>query len=121
MKLSVFFGLAFALLAFCFFIGCGNKVHADKNEISQKIQNGALVVDVRSVEEFASGHYEGAKNIPIDEVSARLSEFGGDKNKDIVLYCRSGGRAETVKKMLMNAGYVNVINAGGLNHMPKVK
>lgn len=76
---------------------------------------GALVVDVRSPEEFASGHADRAINIPIDQVDARLADFGADKSKPIVVYCAKGGRAAAAKEKLVAAGYSQVTNLGGLD------
>ncbi len=105
-----------ALIVFKIFTG--GSLMADKNEIKDKIKNGALVVDVRSVGEFSGGHFTGALNIPVDEVQRRISEFGNNKDKEIILYCRSGGRAGSAKQMLEAAGYKKVTNAGGLTDMP---
>lgn len=96
----------------------GGSLMADREEVKQKIKNGALVVDVRSVGEFSGGHFNGALNIPVDEVQRRISEFGSNKDREIILYCRSGGRAGSAKQMLEAAGYKKVVNAGGLNDMP---
>jgi phage shock protein E len=54
----------------------------------------------------------------VDEVQRRISEFGNNKDKEIILYCRSGGRAGSAKQMLESAGYKKVTNAGGLTDMP---
>ncbi|WP_244147693.1 rhodanese-like domain-containing protein [Leptospira yanagawae] len=89
----------------------------DQSQLKEKIDSGALVVDVRTVAEFNAGHYPTAKNIPVDEVSKRVDEFG-DKNQTIILYCASGGRSGSAKSFLESIGYKQVINAGGLSNMP---
>lgn len=61
------------------------------------------VLDVRSPEEFASGHVPGAVNIPYDQVASRLAEI--PKDKELVLYCRSGRRAGLAAAELEKAGY----------------
>jgi rhodanese-related sulfurtransferase len=61
------------------------------------------VLDVRTPEEFASGHVPGAVNIPYDQVASRLAEI--PKDKEVVLYCRSGRRAGLAASELENAGY----------------
>jgi rhodanese-related sulfurtransferase len=61
------------------------------------------VLDVRTPEEFASGHVPGAVNIPYDQVAARLAEI--PKDKEVVLYCRSGRRAGLAAAELEKAGY----------------
>lgn len=82
-------------------------------EAKSLIDSGALIVDVRSKEEFNEGHLSEALLIPHTEVESRLAEFGSDKSRTIVLYCRSGGRAGKVKDALKAHGYNNVVNAGG--------
>ena len=52
-----------------------------------KIKGGALIVDVRTAEEYGDEHYENALNVPVDQVQSRLSEFG-DKTKPVVVYVR---------------------------------
>lgn len=80
----------------------------------EKVKNGAILVDVRSPEEYAEGHVEGAKNIPIDSLPGSLSKFGENKDQEIVLYCRSGRRSGMVEKILEKNGYKFVYNSGGL-------
>jgi phage shock protein E len=82
-----------------------------------KIKSGALVVDVRTEEEYEEEHYPDAMNIPVDQVQQRLTEFG-DKNKSVIVYCASGARSAFAAKLLRNVGYIDVTNAGGLNDMP---
>lgn len=89
---------------------------ADKitsDEAWKKIKAGALLVDVRSADEFASGHVEGALNIPYDKINEHLSELGNDKTREIVLYCHSGRRAGIAQSTLITSGYTQVFNAGG--------
>ncbi len=82
-----------------------------------KVSHGALLVDVRSAEEYAAGHVEGAINIPHDSVEARLAAFGNNKNREIVLYCRSGRRSDLAKQTLLARGFHNVFNAGGYDDL----
>lgn len=77
------------------------------------IDNGALLVDTRSQKEFDSGHLEGALLIPHGQVGERLAEFGTDKTRPIVLYCRSGNRASQAERVLRAGGFTRVLNAGG--------
>ncbi len=85
----------------------------------EKIQAGAKVVDVRTPDEYEEEHYPIANNIPVDQVKARLAEFG-DKNAPVVVYCASGSRSAFAAKILKMAGYTDVTNAGGLGDMPEV-
>ena len=87
-----------------------------------KAQQGGVILDVRTPEEFAGGHVDGAVNIPVDELDAKLEEVesltGGDKNKPLIVYCRSGARAGRAKKKLLRSGYTQVTNLGGLSDWP---
>lgn len=98
----------------------GGTFAVDKKEVISFIKDGALIVDVRSSEEYASGHYSNAKNISVDQVESRLKEFG-DKERKIVVYCRSGGRSSKAKGILEANGFKNVVNGGGLSDMPEIK
>lgn len=117
---------ATALLAFVLLVAsaalvpsCGaSSGEPGGSDLRQLIANGALVVDVRTVGEFASGHFPGALHIPVDQIGARLEELG-PRDQAIVLYCASGARSGRALRMLESAGYQNVINAGGLRDMPR--
>lgn len=76
-----------------------------------------IIVDVRTPEEFRGGAYPDAINIPLDELTGRLDEFGGDLSREIVVYCASGARSAYAQRMLMQLGYRNVSNGGGLAAM----
>jgi phage shock protein E len=85
--------------------------------VKQKLEAGATVVDVRSPGEFRAGAYPGALNIPLQAVGARLAEIPRDR--PVVLYCASGARSGAAEKLLRQAGYEDVVNAGGLASMPR--
>lgn len=81
------------------------------------IKAGAKIVDVRSPEEFEDEHYDGALNIPVNEIQARAKELGGPETP-LVLYCASGARSGYAARLLSSAGFKKVVNAGGLYDMP---
>lgn len=85
--------------------------------IKDKIKAGAAIIDVRTPDEFADGHYEGARNIPVNVLGSRLDEVG-PKDRPVVLYCASGARSAMAAKMLKASGFADVTNAGGLEDMP---
>lgn len=85
----------------------------------QKIQEGALLIDVRTPGEFASGHYPGAINIPIQEFPESLHRI--PKGKPIVVYCTAGGRSASARDILIRNGYEDVTNAGGLGDLLRAK
>ena len=71
-----------------------------------------LLIDVRTPEEFAGGHIEGAVNIPVDALASRLSEIPA--GQPVVVYCRSGSRSATASRILADAGYTSIYDLGGL-------
>ncbi|HNY17486.1 MAG TPA: rhodanese-like domain-containing protein [Treponemataceae bacterium] len=85
---------------------------AQPSLVKDKIARGAVVVDVRTKGEFASGAYPKARNIPLDALPGRLAEL--PKDKPIVVYCASGARAAQAARILSQAGFSDVVNAGGL-------
>ena len=87
----------------------------------KRIRAGAMLVDVRTPEEYSQGHLQGSVNIPYDQLAARVDEIDQDKDRDIVLYCRSGRRSGLAKRTLESLGYTNVLNAGGYEQMLKAK
>jgi phage shock protein E len=87
--------------------------------VEEKLRQGALVVDVRTPAEFAAGHYEEARNIPLNELSSRMDELGKTSDQ-VIVYCLSGTRAGAAARMMKRAGYTNVVNAGSLRAMKRV-
>jgi rhodanese-related sulfurtransferase len=77
-------------------------------------EEGAVLLDVRTLAEFVDGHAEGAKNVPLQQLSARLSELPEDR--PVVVYCRSGGRSAAAASLLRRHGY-SVHDAGGLTNV----
>lgn len=84
----------------------------------KEIVNNAntTVVDVRNTWEFEEGHYEGALNIPLDQIPQRLDEFKKMEGA-IVLYCRSGYRSGMALQLLKQQGLDNLYNGGGVDEM----
>jgi len=88
------------------------------NTVKDKIAAGARVVDVRTPAEFKDGSYPGAINIPVSLLPVRMNELE-PKDKPIVLFCASGARSGQGARLLKQAGFTDVINAGGLDNMPR--
>ena len=80
-------------------------------------ENSVLIVDVRTVQEFKTGAYPDAVNIPLDDLMRRREELGNNLNREIVVYCASGGRSAYAQRQLMQIGYTNITNGGGLSSM----
>ena len=72
-----------------------------------------MILDVRTAEEFASGHVPGAVNVSHDQVSARLDELGSDLDRPVVVYCERGGRAGRAEAVLVDAGFSDVRHLEG--------
>lgn len=87
-----------------------------KTDYSQLVKEGALIVDVRSKEEFASGHIKNALNIPLDQLGNGLSKLK-DKNRCIICCCASGMRSGSARGILKSKGYTQVYNGGGWNRL----
>lgn len=80
------------------------------HELSEHLEAGTLLVDVRSASEFAAGAIPGAINIPLDELRARHAEIAG--HKDVIVHCQVGLRGHNAARILTNLGY-NVANLDG--------
>ena len=76
------------------------------------VASGATLLDVRTPEEFAAGHIDGAVNVPVDEVGSRLSGIPHDE--PVVVYCHSGRRAARAAQTLSQNGY-QVYNLGPMS------
>lgn len=88
-----------------------------KADLTRLVNDGALIVDVRTKTEFGSGHIQGSKNIPLDAIK---KETGGlkDLNKPIITVCRSGARSGMAKSILSAAG-IEVYNGGAWTVLKK--
>jgi rhodanese-related sulfurtransferase len=83
---------------------------------------GALIVDVRTPQEYAAGHIPGAALFPYDEIEGKAAAFAslvgadkGGKDRPIVVYCRSGRRSAIAAGTLAALGYRNVTDFGGID------
>jgi phage shock protein E len=88
-----------------------------KTDFSALVQEGALILDVRSKGEYASGHIKGSINIPVDQLRNNLGKLK-EKNRAIITCCASGMRSASAKGILSSNGYSRVHNGGswiGLN------
>jgi len=96
----------------------GGQQFSPTQEIKEHLQAGALILDVRTEQEFAQGFITGALNIPVQVIHQFLNEIK-NYNKPVVIYCRSGARATTAMSILNNAG-VTAVNAGGLSDLQQL-
>ena len=83
--------------------------------MQEAVAEGGLLLDVRSPREFKSGHLDGARNIPVGELSGRLGELGST-DQSIVVYCASGGRSRSAAKLLQDNGFSQVHDLGAMRN-----
>ncbi|MCM8538564.1 MAG: rhodanese-like domain-containing protein [Lentisphaeraceae bacterium] len=81
--------------------------------------NKIFWIDVRTTEEFDSGHLKNAIHIPYQKITNKIGSITKDKNADIRVYCKVGGRAGIAKKALEKLGYKYVTNSGGYKDLLK--
>ncbi|TQR18783.1 sulfurtransferase TusA family protein [Psychrobacillus soli] len=77
-------------------------------EIIDRASNGGMILDVREEAEYAFGHIEGSKSIPMSDLEARLNEL--DKDKEIFVICRTGTRSDLAAQKLAENGFTKVYN-----------
>lgn len=87
---------------------------ASAERVGDELPKNAVWIDVRTPQEFASGHVASAHSIPFDRIEVGAAELKLDKDAPIYLYCAVGGRAGMAKKRLDALGYTHVTNVGGL-------
>ena len=74
---------------------------------------GAILVDVRTPQEYREGHIPGSKNVPLQQLD-KISSVADNKNIPLFVYCYSGGRSRQAVSMLQSMGYNNAQNIGGI-------
>ena len=85
-----------------------------KEAARRHLADGALVIDVRSPEEFRSGSVLEAINIPLGELGDKIRQRVQDKNRVLLVHCLSGGRSALARQQLKRLGYAHVFNLGSL-------
>jgi rhodanese-related sulfurtransferase len=89
------------------------RIAPDELLAALKTDQKILVLDVRSEEEYDSGHVPGARNIPHDQLASRIEEIRVVEAERIVVYCESGRRAGKAAAALQQAGFENVEHLSG--------
>ncbi len=87
-----------------------------RRRIPDLLEQGAQVVDVRSVAEFAFGHSPGSVNIPLPEIGERAGEL--DPGRWVIVCCASGTRSTMARVQLRRKGFKRVLNAGSWLNLP---
>ena len=105
---------AIILLAGCSSTGSATTVNLNVSEFSQKItEPGVIIVDVRTPEEFASGHIEGALNIDFNSGNFANEITRLNPSETYAIYCRSGSRSGQAASIMHEAGFHDVSNLNG--------
>ena len=87
--------------------------------IQSKIKDGAQLLDVRTAEEFDSGHFAGAINLDVEDIIAgKLPDAA--KDAQLYVYCRSGNRSAQAVSLLKQAGFTNITDLGGLTDVESI-
>jgi len=118
---NIFYYLAFMAIGAYFAFSKGwigsDVASLSPMEISKLLQNDTNVtlLDVRTPQEFASEHIEGATLIPVQELEQNLAQLEDSKGKKILVYCRSGSRSLSASKILLEHGFHPINMSGGIN------
>ena len=88
----------------------------EQPDFAKLIKNGAILIDVRSKQEFNFGHIHGAINIPVEQLGNKLNKIK-NKNKAIITYCASGMRSASAKRFLRSIGFAEVYNGGCISSL----
>ncbi len=97
----------------------GEKVmeETETNQNVSAVELERLVIDVRTQGEFRSGAFPNALNIPLDDMMSGKLDLGENLDREIIVYCASGARSAYAQQVLMQRGYTNVKNGGGISAM----
>lgn len=107
---AVWIALAVVVVAYIVLTRMGKVAPAEAHKL---VEDGAILLDVRSLGEFAGGHLAGAVNIPVDQIGSRADELAS-KGKKIVVYCASGMRSASAARILKSKG-ISVFDLGSMS------
>jgi len=121
--------LMIILLAVMFLTACGQdkennqgavyvNITAEEAKQIMDAEEGYIILDVRTQEEYDQGHIPGAILIPNTEIETRAEAELTDKDQLILVYCRSGNRSKQASEKLVVLGYTNIVEFGGINDWP---
>ena len=87
-----------------------NNKDITKEDLEAYIKQGAIIIDVRSPQEYREGHVDGAISIPDYQIKKEIEKQIQNKDELIVVYCTTGHRSQKAQQILENMGYINVYN-----------
>lgn len=89
-------------------------INCDKTD--EEVNDGAILIDVRSEEEYKLSHLDQAINIPVDVIEEEIVNYVVDKGTPVILYCRSGNRSSNAAQALLKLGYYKVYDLGAMDN-----
>lgn len=121
--------LIFLLLAVRMLTACGQDIENDQGAVYVNItaeeakqimdtEEGYIILDARTQEEYDEGHIPGAIVISHEEITEKAEEVLTDKDQLILVYCRSGRRSKLAAEALVELGYTNIKEFGGIIDWP---
>lgn len=120
--------IALLIVSMIIFSGCSNipektdsdykKISAEDAKTRMDKDKNVIVVDVRTLEEYNEGHIENAILIPNETIQDKPPEQLPDFDAEILIYCRSGNRSQQAAEKLIDLGYTNVYDFGGIIDWP---
>lgn len=121
--------LVFLLLAVMLLTACGQDKEKDQGAVYMNItaeeakqimdtEEGYIILDARTQEEYDEGHIPGAIVISHEEITEKAEEVLTDKDQLILVYCRSGRRSKIAAEALVELGYTNIKEFGGIIDWP---
>lgn len=113
------------LLVILLLAGCADTTGGENNATYKQItmseaaemmesESNYIILDVRRPDEFAAGHIPNAVNIPNESIGADEIDELPDKDRLILVYCRSGNRSKQASEKLVRLGYTNIVEFGGI-------
>jgi rhodanese-related sulfurtransferase len=128
---AITFSLLLALAITLAFSGCATtqdpageeeptvmNITAEEGKTMMEEDPTIVLVDVRTQEEFIEEHIPGALLVPVDELESLAPEMMPDKEATYIIYCRSGNRSATAAQQLIDMGYKNIYDMGGIIDWP---
>lgn len=111
-----------ALVVGAFFVFSYLKRHrspAALERAAKAISSGGTMIDVRTPEEFRTGHWQGAVNIPVADLADDFDQLPG-RERPVIVYCRTGSRSSVAARILKNAGFSQVMDLGPIGNTEKL-
>ena len=115
----VLYAVALIILTLALLTGCGEKInykHVSQEEAKAVLAKNpdAIILDVRTLDEYEKKHIPHAVNLPLEDLRNDKFEQIPDKNQTLLLYCWTGRRAQDAAQLLVDKGYKNVYEMGGI-------